>query len=88
MNLAEAFETFLPFGIDNKGRQTGYVVGLREDLDTKECYAWVQKSIKTPGGWKDFGPTQRSKKFRNLSAARTWAYATAKVRSQENRKSA
>lgn len=83
MNLAEPFETFLPCGVDSKGRQTGYVVGLREDLDTHECYAWVQKSIKTADGWKDFGPTQRSKKFPSLDAARTWAYTTAKARGQK-----
>jgi len=77
--LAESFETFIRTGID-KGRVFGYVVGLREVLNSGECYAWVQKSVETRDGWKDFGPYQRSRKFPSLAAAKSWAYQTARER--------
>lgn len=81
MNMGEVFETFIPAHRDEKGRTFGYVVGLRQDLDTSECYAWVQKAVQTSdGGWKDWGATQRSKKFPSHAAAKAWAYATAKER--------
>lgn len=80
MNLKEPFETFIPQGKDSKGRIVGYVVGLRESADDAQCYAWVQRSIKTADGWKDFGAPQRSKLFPTLEAAKAWAYATAKER--------
>lgn len=77
--MKDSFETFLPQGIDSKGRKIGYVVGLRE-TDEGQCYAWVQKSISTKDSWKDFGPVQRSKLFPSLDSAKAWAYKTAKDR--------
>lgn len=82
-HLGEIFETFLPTNTDSKGRVFGYVVGLREILATGEHYAWVQRSIRTADGWKNYGSFQRSKKFPSLAAARTWAYATANERAQK-----
>lgn len=80
--FGDMFETFQPTTIDADGRVFGYVVGLREVLDTGEYFAWVQKSIKTVDGWKDWGRSQPSKRFPSLAAASAWAYATAKKRTQ------
>ena len=77
--LAESFETFVRTNIDN-GRVMGYVIGLREVIETNECYAWVQRSVETKDGWKDYGVVQRSRKFPTTAAARAWAYSTAKER--------
>ena len=83
-HFAEAFESFIPASKDTKGRVFGYVVGLREVIGSGECYAWVQKSVLTSEGWKDWGATQRSKKFPSLAAAKFWAYSTARARAAAN----
>lgn len=81
--LADSFETFIRTNVDSKGKVFGYVVGLREVVGTGECYAWVQRSVETKDGFKDFGVFQRSKKFRNLQEAKSWAYRTAKDRAEK-----
>lgn len=78
--LGESFETFIPSNTDKKGRVFGYVVGIREVIGSDECYAWVQRSVKTSDGFTDFGVSQRSKKFASLAQAKVWAYRTAKER--------
>lgn len=79
--LGEAFETFLRSGVDSKGRTVGYVVGLREVANGSGCYAWVQKSIMVNStDWKDFGATQRSRRFPDMASAKAWAYHAAKAR--------
>lgn len=84
LKLGDMFETFKPTMVDAKGRVFGYVIGLREVLDTGECFAWVQKSVKTTDGWKDFGVVQPSKRFPSVAAASAWAYATAKERASKH----
>lgn len=81
--LADSFETFIRTNIDSKGRVFGYVVGLREVVGTGEYYAWVQRAVETKKGFEDFGVSQRSKKFRNLQEAKSWAYRTAKERAEK-----
>ena len=78
--LGEIFEQFLPSDTDSKGRSFGYVVGLREILESGECYAWVQRAIQTEDGFEDFGRSQPSKKFPSLQAAKAWAFSTARER--------
>lgn len=78
--MGEMFETFIRAGQDSKGRVVGYIVGLREVIETGEFYAWVQKAIELKDGFKDFGVSQRSRKFENLNYAKAWAYAEAKKR--------
>jgi len=78
--LAESFESFIPSNTDKKGRVMGFVVGLREVENTGECYAWVQRSVKTSEGFADFGVPQRSRKFPSLESAKAWAYGEAKER--------
>jgi hypothetical protein len=80
VELDETFETFLRLGIDKKGRVVGYVVGLRPAINSPICYAWVQKSIETKDGWKNYGVAQRSKMFKTVAEANRWAYQTAKER--------
>ena len=83
-NLSEPFETFIPSDIDCQGRQLGYAVAFREDLDSGECWAWVQRSMQTaPCEWKDWGARQRPRKFPSLVQARTWAYDAAKKRASK-----
>ena len=77
--LGEIFECHMGTGKrDSKGREIGYVVGLRDDGTT--FYAWVQAARRVNGDWKEFGVPQRSKAFTSQTAANTWAYATAKQR--------
>lgn len=76
----ETFEHFEASNRDEKGRVFGYVVGLRENVTTGKWSAWVQRSIKTKDGFKDFGVAQRSREFDSLSQAKTWAYSTRKER--------
>ena len=83
LKFGDMFETFKPTMLDAKGRVVGYVVGLREVVDTGECFAWVQKSIKTADGWKDFGRSQPSKRFPNFAQASAWAYSTANERASK-----
>jgi len=63
---------------DSKGREIGYVVGLRDDGTT--FYAWVQNARQVNGQWVEFGVQQRSKAFASQAAATAWAYATANQR--------
>ena len=77
---SNTYETFYPQARDDQGRLLGYVVGLRE-LDTGECYAWVQRVIRVEAGtWKNRGAFQRSRQFPSLQAAQAWAYPEAKRR--------
>ena len=78
--LGEAFETFVPANkADDKGRQIGFVVGLRDN--GSDFYAWVQNARYTGNGqWADFGAPQRSRRFDSLAAANSWAYSTARSR--------
>lgn len=82
--LGEIFETTLPAGKkDSAGREIGFTVGLRDN--GVDFYAWVQnarlvKGTAINGEWKDFGVSQRSKKFTSQDAARRWAYSTARDR--------
>ncbi len=63
---------------DSKGREIGYVVGLRDD--GTNFYAWVQNARRVNGQWVEFGVQQRSKVFKSQAAATAWAYATANQR--------
>jgi hypothetical protein len=63
---------------DSKGREIGYVVGLRDDGTT--FYAWVQNTRRVNGQWVEFGVQQRSKSFKSQAEATRWAYATANER--------
>ncbi len=75
----DATEVFIGAGKqDNKGREIGYIVGLRDN--DSEFYAWVQNARKLHGEFKEFGVPQRSKKFTTQAAATAWAYTTAKQR--------
>jgi hypothetical protein len=77
--LGEIYQNFLRTGrYDNKGREIGYVVGLRDD--GTNFYAWVQNTRRIDGEWEEFGAQQHSKCFASQSAATNWAYATAKQR--------
>lgn len=77
--MNDIFENFLSTGKkDSKGRDIGYVVGLRDDGTT--FYAWVQNTRRVNGEWKEFGVQQRSKAFTSQASATHWAYATAKER--------
>lgn len=78
--MGELFETFLGSGkFDDKGREIGWTVGLRDD--GVDFHAWVQAARRPKNGeFHDFGVAQRSKKFASQDAARSWAYATAKQR--------
>lgn len=79
MELGEIFQNFLGTGCkDSKGREIGYVVGLRDDGTT--FYAWVQNTRRVNGEWQEFGAPQRSKSFSTQQAANVWAYTTAKQR--------
>lgn len=78
----DAFETFIPTN-SKDGRVFGYVVGLREVLNTGKCYAWVQRSIQTKQGFEDFGTRQRSRRFDSLQCAKKWAYAEAESRASK-----
>jgi hypothetical protein len=79
MELGEIFQNFLGTGRkDSKGREIGYVVGLRDDGTT--FYAWVQNTRRVNGEWQEFGAAQRSKSFSTQQAANVWAYTTAKQR--------
>jgi hypothetical protein len=78
--LGDTFECFLSAGKkDQKGREIGYVVGLRDN--GADFYAWVQNARSTARDtWHEFGVTQRSKHFSSQSAATGWAYSTARAR--------
>ena len=77
--LGEITETYIRSGrTDSKGREIGYVVGLRDDGTT--FYAWVQNARRVNGQWVEFGVQQRSKSFASQAAATAWAYATAHQR--------
>lgn len=79
MELGEIFQNFLGTGCkDSKGREIGYVVGLRDDGTT--FYVWVQNTRRVNGEWQEFGAAQRSKSFSTQQAANVWAYTTAKQR--------
>jgi hypothetical protein len=77
--MNDIFENFLSTGKkDSKGRDIGYVIGLRDDGTT--FFAWVQNTRRVNGEWKEFGVQQRSKAFTSQAGATHWAYATAKER--------
>ena len=77
--LGEVTETYVRSGrTDSKGREIGYVVGLRDDGTT--FYAWVQNTRRVNGQWVEFGVQQRSKSFKSQAEATRWAYATANER--------
>ena len=77
--LGEIFENYMRSGrCDSKGREIGYIVGLRDD--GVNFYAWVQNSRQVNGEWEDFGVRQRSKCFKSQALATRWAYATANER--------
>jgi hypothetical protein len=78
--LGDIIENYMRSGrYDNKGREIGYIVGLRDD--GVNFYAWVQNSRRVSGGeWEEFGVRQRSKCFKSQALATRWAYATANER--------
>jgi hypothetical protein len=80
--LGDITESYIRSGrTDSKGREIGYVVGLRDDGTT--FYAWVQNARRVDGQWVEFGVQQRSKSFTSQAAATAWAYATANQRISE-----
>ncbi len=77
--FGEAFETTLRAGKkDAAGREIGFTVGLNDN--GVDFHAWVQNARVVGGEWKDFGVSQRSKRFDTQDQARNWAYSTAKER--------
>jgi hypothetical protein len=77
--LGDITESYIRSGrTDSKGREIGYVVGLRDDGTT--FYAWVQNARRVNGQWVEFGVQQRSKSFSSQATATAWAYATANQR--------
>ena len=77
--FGEIFEAVLEAGKkDSKGREIGYIVGLRDN--GTDFRAWVQNARFVKGDWSDFGVIQRSKSFRSQEEATRWAYSTAKER--------
>lgn len=75
----EVTEAYIGSGrMDGKGREIGYVVGLRDN--GTEFAAWVQNARRVNGQWKEFGAQQRSRSFPTQATATAWAYATAQVR--------
>jgi len=77
--LGDIFENHIPAGkTDSKGRQIGYIVGLRDN--GTDFYAWVQNARVVNGEFVEFGVAQRSKKFASQAAATSWAYSTARER--------
>ena len=77
--FSDITESYIRSGrTDSKGREIGYVVGLRDDGTT--FYAWVQNARRVNGQWVEFGVQQRSKSFASQAAATAWAYATANTR--------
>lgn len=84
--LGESFTQFVSANqVDDKGREIGFVVGFRDN--GSDFYAWVQQARKTSRyDWIDFGPHQRSKRFDSQTAARQWAFSSAKDRISKIRK--
>jgi hypothetical protein len=77
--MNDPIQRFLSSGIkDSKGREVGYVIGLRDD--GINFYAWVQAARKINQDFKDFGVKQRSVCFTSQEEAVQWAYTTAKQR--------
>ena len=78
--LGDIIENYMRSGrYDSKGREIGYIVGLRDD--GVNFYAWVQNSRRVSGGeWEVIGLRQRSKSFKSRAFATGWAYATANER--------
>lgn len=72
-------ESYISSGrTDSKGREIGYVVGLRDN--GTDFHAWVQNARRVNGEWKEFGVQQRSVRFDSQESATRWAYATANSR--------
>jgi len=77
--MTDPIETFIGSGIkDSKGREVGWVVGLRND--GFNYFAWVQNARKLNHKFSDFGVKQRSVCFESQEEAVQWAYTTAKQR--------
>ena len=79
MKRGDKFEQFISGGKDVKGRAVRYQVGVREELETGECIAWVQKWISDGVIWSQFGKVQW-KKLKTQVEGRAWAYEYAKER--------
>ena len=79
MKHGDKFEQFISGGKDVKGRAVRYQVGVREELETGECIAWVQKWISDGVNWRQFGKVQW-KKLKTQDEGRAWAYEYAKER--------
>ena len=63
----------------SKWRAVRYQVGVREELETDECIAWVQKWISDGVNWRQFGKVQW-KKLKTQDEGRAWVYEYAKER--------
>lgn len=79
MKHCDKFERFISGGMDVKGRAVRYEVGLREELETGEYIAWVQKWISDGVKWRQFGKVQW-KKLKTQDEGRAWAYEYVKKR--------
>ena len=79
MEYGDVFENHLGTGCrDNKGREIGYIVGLRDN--GTDFRAYVQNARSAAGAWVEFGVTQGSKSFKSQAQATRWAYDTAHAR--------
>lgn len=72
-------ERLISGGKDVKGRAVRYQVGVREELETGECIAWVQKWISDGVNRRQFGKVQW-KKLKTQDEGRAWAYEYTKER--------
>lgn len=83
--MTDPIESFVGSGIkDSKGREIGWVVGLRND--GINFYAWVQNARSFNYNFSDFGVKQKSVCFTSQEEATRWAYTTAKQRVANFRK--
>ena len=80
MEYGDVFENHLGTGCrDGKGREIGYIVGLRDNGTDFRAYVQNARCAKAHQ-WAEFGVQQRSKSFQSQAEATRWAYATAHAR--------
>lgn len=80
--LGEAIQTFERTNEEKgTGRVFGYIFGIRPVVGSREVYAWLQRGVADKSGdFKDYGVSQRSRKFDTLAQARAWQRAQFKKR--------
>lgn len=80
--LGEAIQTFERTNEEKgTGRVFGYIFGIRPVVGSREVYAWLQRGVADKrGDFKDYGVSQRSRKFETLAQARAWQRAQFKKR--------